>query len=314
MSFSQTVKGELVEATSPARHCQIAELTAILQFCGQIDLVEGAHLLCVQTENPYIAQKAFYLWKKITKQAPQIRIGHSFPQKRTSLFTISAECEQQTEKLFQILKIPAAKMVEGDLSFDVDDRLLKNNCCNRAYLRGAYLAIGSMSDPDKSYHLEFVCRQSAEAEKLAKIFEVFDLQAKIVQRKKYQVVYFKEGEQIVDLLNIIEAHRALMELENTRIFKEMRNSINRRVNCETANIAKTATAASKQMEDILYLQKHYGLNKLPENLKQMASLRLEYPEATLKELAELTDPPMGKSGVNHRLRKLSQLAEKLRGE
>lgn len=314
MSFSQTVKGELVEATSPARHCQIAELTAILQFCGQIDLVEGAHLLCVQTENPYIAQKAFYLWKKITKQAPQIRIGHSFPQKRTSLFTISAECEQQTEKLFQILKIPAAKMVEGDLSFDVDDRLLKNNCCNRAYLRGAYLAIGSMSDPDKSYHLEFVCRQSAEAEKLAKIFEVFDLQAKIVQRKKYQVVYFKEGEQIVDLLNIIEAHRALMELENTRIFKEMRNSINRRVNCEAANIAKTATAASKQMEDILYLQKHYGLNKLPENLKQMASLRLEYPEATLKELAELTDPPMGKSGVNHRLRKLSQLAEKLRGE
>jgi hypothetical protein len=140
----------------------------------------------------------------------------------------------------------------------------------------------------------------------------FDLEARIVIRKKYFVVYFKEGEGIVDLLNIMEAHVALMELENTRILKEMRNSINRRVNCETANIAKTVNAATKQVEDIIYIKEHYGFENLTDNLQQIAEARLANPEATLKELGEMMDPPVGKSGVNHRLRKLGELADKLR--
>ena len=138
------------------------------------------------------------------------------------------------------------------------------------------------------------------------------MEAKIVKRKKYYVVYLKEGAGIVDLLNVMGAHLSLMNLENLRIEKEMRNSINRQVNCEAANITKTVNAANKQIEDILLLQKQYGLSNLPENLREMANVRLAYPESSLQELGGYLNPPVGKSGVNHRLRKLSELADKIR--
>lgn len=140
------------------------------------------------------------------------------------------------------------------------------------------------------------------------------IEAKIVLRKKYFVVYIKEGSQIVDILNVMEAPVALMELENIRILKEMRGSVNRQVNCETANINKTVSAAVKQMEDIIYIRDTAGFDSLPDNLREIAELRLARPEATLKELGEALDPPVGKSGVNHRLRKLGNMAERLRQE
>ena len=139
------------------------------------------------------------------------------------------------------------------------------------------------------------------------------MDAKIVERKKHYVVYLKVGAQIVDILNVMEAHVALMNLENVRILKEMRNSVNRKVNCETANISKTVNAAVKQLEDIIYIKETEGLDQLPDNLKEMALLRLEHPEAPLKELGTYLDPPVGKSGVNHRLRKICEEAERLRG-
>ena len=171
-----------------------------------------------------------------------------------------------------------------------------------------------MSDPQKGYHLEFVCTDEYKAKQLQSVLVGFDIDAKIVLRKKYFVVYIKDGAGIVDLLNVCEAHVALMNLENLRIVKEMRNSINRRVNCETANISKTVNAASRQVEDILYIKEHYGFANLPGGLKEMAEVRLENPDVPLKELGEYLDPPVGKSGVNHRLRKLSELAERLRME
>ena len=190
--------------------------------------------------------------------------------------------------------------------------LLKSNCCKRSFVRGAYFTVGSMSDPEKSYHLEFVCQNEEYAEQMVEILKSFSLDARIVLRKKYYVVYMKEGEGIVDLLNVMEAHVALLELENTRILKEMRNSINRRVNCEAANITKTVNAATRQVEDILYIKEHYGFQNLPENLCEIAVVRLENPEASLKELGELLNPKVGKSGVNHRLRKLMEIADGLK--
>lgn len=174
------------------------------------------------------------------------------------------------------------------------------------------MAIGSMSDPEKSYHLEFVCQHEEHAQQLVGILADFSLEGKIVLRKKYFVVYLKEGEGIVNLLNVMEAHVALMELENTRILKEMRNSINRKVNCEAANISKTVNAATKQVEDILCIKEHYGLENLPDNLCEIAKVRLDNPDATLKELGELLNPKVGKSGVNHRLRRLTEIAEKIK--
>lgn len=174
------------------------------------------------------------------------------------------------------------------------------------------MSVGSISDPAKGYHLEFVFTDAKKAGQLQSVLQGFDIDGKIVLRKKYYVVYLKEGESIVDLLNVCEAHVALMAFENLRILKEMRNSINRRVNCEAANITKTVNAATRQIEDIAYIRDHGGLNRLPDNLRQMAEVRLEYPDAPLKELGEYLEPPVGKSGVNHRLRKLSEFAEKLR--
>lgn len=171
-----------------------------------------------------------------------------------------------------------------------------------------------MSDPEKNYHFEIVCTGEEKARQIQRIMNDFDLEAKVVVRKKYHVVYLKESASIVDTLNVMEAPIALMKLENIRILKDMRNSVNRRVNCEAANISKTVAAAQKQIEDIKFIKDAGGFGDLSESLLETAQLRLEYPEVALKELGTMLNPPVGKSGVNHRLRKLSEIADKLRGK
>jgi len=213
--------------------------------------------------------------------------------------------------------LQASKLLDsyGEIAEDlslIHNVVVQNVCCKRAFIRGAFLAAGSISDPEKFYHFEIACASMRKAKQLQGLMASFDVEARIVLRKRYFVVYVKEGSQIVELLQVMEAPVALMELENIRIVKEMRNSVNRQVNCETANINKTVSAAVKQMEDIRYIRDTIGLESLPENLQEMAKVRLERPEATLKELGEALEPPVGKSGVNHRLRKLSLMAEDLR--
>lgn len=182
----------------------------------------------------------------------------------------------------------------------------------RGLIREAFLQSGSISDPEKFYHLEIVFAEYEEALRIKQMMESFRLGGKIATRKGHYVVYLKEGAQIADMLRVMEAPLALMEFENVRIVKEMRNSINRQVNCEAANLGKTISAAVKQVEDIKFICSKVGLDNIPEGLAQTAKIRLEHPEASLKELGELMDPPLGKSGVNHRLKRLSELAEDLR--
>lgn len=213
--------------------------------------------------------------------------------------------------------LQASKLLDpyGEIAEDlslVHNVVVQNVCCKRAFIRGAFLSAGSISDPEKFYHFEITCASMRKAKQLQGLMASFGIEARIVLRKRYFIVYVKEGSQIAQLLQIMDAPVALMELENIRIVKEMRNSVNRQVNCETANINKTVSAAVKQMEDIRYIQDTIGLESLPENLQEMARVRLERPEATLKELGEALEPPVGKSGVNHRLRKLSLMAEDLR--
>lgn len=287
MSFSKHVKEELARHISPARHCQLAELAAMMHFCGQYGWdADGKYRIGFQTENEVVSRKGFTLLGKTYNIGTDVLVNR----------------EQMEAFLSKI----------GDLEGPVNNLLVKNSCCRRAFLRGAFLSVGSISDPAKGYHLEFVCPSEAKAEQLVQILGDFDIEGKVILRKKYYVVYLKEGESIVDLLNVCEAPVALMEFENLRILKEVRNSINRRVNCEAANITKTVNAATRQIEDIEYIRDHGGLDRLPPNLKQMAEVRLENPDMPLKELGEYLDPPVGKSGVNHRLRKLSEYAERLR--
>ena len=187
-------------------------------------------------------------------------------------------------------------------------------CCKRAFLRGAFLTCGSLSDPEKDYHLEFVLKNEAQADMLRSVLASLSVEAGSVMRKKAYVLYIKDSEMIATVLTLADATVALMELENIRILKEVRNDVNRRVNCETANIEKTVRAASKQVEDIRFLAGAPGFDDLPEELKLTAALRLEHPEVSLSELAMLHPTSVSRSGINHRLKKLCILAEKLRDD
>ncbi len=288
MSFSSEVKRELEKQIGSARHCQIAELAAVMNFCGQYGKDENGHFTVgFQTENEAVVRKGFTLLKKT--------------------YNIEAGSVLSSQEMHGLLE----KL--GNLEEPVSRLILKNACCKRAFLRGAFLSVGSMSDPAKGYHLEFACADAAKAVQLREIMAAFDIESKIIVRKKYHVVYLKEGSGIVDLLNVCGAPVSLMNLENLRILKDMRNSVNRRVNCETANITKTVNAAARQVEDIEFLRVNYGFRNLPAPLREMAEVRLEHPDAPLKELGECFQPPIGKSGVNHRLRRLGELAEKVRG-
>ena len=197
---------------------------------------------------------------------------------------------------------------------DYDEKLFEQDEMKKAFLRGVFLAIGSISDPHKSYHLEMVCCNNKKALRIQKMMIFFNLDAKIVLRKNHYVVYLKEGSQICDFLSVIGAFQAMLELENVRILKDMRNTVNRKVNCETANIGKTVNAALRQIEDIELIKEKNELINLPDQLKEIAILRLENPDSSLKDLGTLLDPPVGKSGVNHRLRKISLIAEELRNK
>lgn len=309
-SFSGNVKEELAKHLIAARHCQIAELASILHFCGNCTDEENIKILTIQAENEAVLRKCFTLLKKT------FNINTDVVRKdtgRSAIYSICLTNQKEVRQVMQAVKFMDAEGQCRGMREPVNALLIKNACCQRAFLRGAFLASGSMSDPVKSYHLEIVCTLLSQAEQIRDILLGFEVEARIVQRKKYQVVYMKDGTGISDFLNITEAHVSLMDFENNRILKEMRNSVNRRVNCETANIGKTVNASTRQVEDILFLQEKYGFANLPDNLREMAEIRLMYQDAPLRELGAYLDPPVGKSGVNHRLRKLSELADKLRG-
>lgn len=313
MSFSSRVKEELSRQWSPARHCQIAETAAVLSLCGRVKIsAADRYAIEIHTENLAVARKYFTLLKKTFNIRTDVSIRSGMNHGRSRTYIVAVREHEEALKVLQAVKLINTQGEIGENLSLIRNVVLQNACCRRAFIRGAFLAAGSISAPEKFYHFEIVCPTEPKAEQLKNIIATFDIEAKIVPRKRYYVVYIKEGSQIVDILNVMEAPVSLMELENIRIVKEMRGSVNRQVNCETANINKTVSAAVKQIEDIRFIQSVAGLSGLPESLQEMARIRLERPEATLKELGEALEPPVGKSGVNHRLRKLSLVAEELR--
>ena len=286
ITFSQRVKEELYKQTGQARHCCLAELSAMMDYSGSMDKLE------VLSENEMFARKCFTLLEKT--------------------FNITAYALTETEncaKKHFLLKTEDAKEREKLRTALTGETLTERACCKRAYLRGAFLAAGSVSDPGKSYHLEIVAADMERAERLTGLFKAFGIGARIIGRKNSQVVYIKDGEKIADALNVMEAGLSFMDYENVRIYKGVMNSVNRRVNCETANIGKTVSAAVKQIEAIEYAVGLPGYEELPEPVKEVARLRLSFPEVSLKELGEMCEPKVGKSGVNHRLRKIMELVE-----
>lgn len=307
MSFSARIKEELSRQMSPARHCQIAEIAAILSLCGGIQISgDDRYTIKIHTENVTVARKCFTLLKKTFNIETELAVKLN---QKENTYLIRVNDREETRQILQAVKLHET---DRQLTMPIPAVVVQRQCCKRAFLRGAFLASGSISDPNRFYHLEIVCPDAPRAEQVQELLKNFGIDARIVLRKNHHVVYMKEGAQIVEMLGIMEANIALMNLENVRILKEMRGSVNRKVNCETANINKTVSAAIRQIEDIRYIEETTGFSSLPEPLEQMARLRLQYPEASLLELGKMLTPVVGKSGVNHRLRKLKEIAEDLR--
>ena len=277
MSFSKDVKEELLALLPKSRHCMVAELAGIF-------LMHGANI-----SDEALSRKVFTLLNKT------LNIGKD----------VDALSEDMCNQIKQMIKL-------SDDEMHIDELVLQQTCCKRAFIRGAFLVGGSISDPNKGYHFEIVCSDEAQAKQIAKNMNVFDVNARIVGRNSKFVVYLKEGAQIVEILRVMEAARSVMELENIRVVKEVRGTINRKVNCETANISKTVNTAVRQIEDINLIEEKLGLDTLSLQLQEVARVRLDYPDLPLGALGQYLDPPIGKSGVNHRLKKLAKIAEDLR--
>lgn len=313
MSFSSEVKDEISRQFSGARHCQISELAAIFSMSGSIMISEdNSYALKVVTENVIVARKFYKLLKMAFQVEAEIAITPSNRLNKSNAYTVIIRKNESAVRILQAFRILKD-------NFEIDENVMVGNlitqqaCCKRAFIRGAFLAAGSISDPNKFYHFEIVCDTKCKALQLRDMINSFELESKVVSRKKNYIVYIKEGTQIVEILNVMEAHVSLMNLENVRILKEMRNSVNRRVNCETANSNKTVVAAVKQIKDIEYIRDTVGLESLSDGLLEVARVRLENPDVPLKDLGTMLEVPVGKSGVNHRLKKISEIAESLRG-
>ena len=210
----------------------------------------------------------------------------------------------QAGKKFNITKEDIEGIPAKELTKDPQEK--------RAFLRGAFISAGSISDPAKGYHLEMICETGPKAELIKDLTESFGIQSHIVKRNEKFVVYIKDGDDIADFLRCVEASSSLMKYENIRILREMRGSVNRQVNCETANIGKTVAAADRQIRDIELIDHTIGLDSLDGSLKDICIARLENPDVSLQELGKILTPPLGKSGVNHRLRKVADIADTIR--
>ncbi|MCR5004531.1 MAG: DNA-binding protein WhiA [Clostridiales bacterium] len=307
MSFSGDVKRELLEHVGSARHCLIAELSALICACGRVSLEPPMLEIHTENEVPYkkaltLLQKAFNL-KSLEEQHVE---GGGWSLRITlapEIYTVLSACGlvQRTADGWMLETAP-------------EERITERSCCRRAYIRGAFLGSGSINDPNKNYHLEFVLEQKAKAEKVQRLLGEFGVEAHVLIRRRFSkdiyVTYLKDGSQIADVLNIMGSHASLLRFEDIRVVKDVRNQINRQVNCEAANLDRIVSAAVRQTEDIRLIEERLGLDTLPKGLREVAEARLAAPDASLMDIS--VQLGIGKSGVNHRFRKLLEIADSLR--
>ena len=313
MSFSAEVKNEIARSEERKKCCTLAEIAGFIRMCGSVKLSGGGRLdLKIVTENPAIARAFLKRIKRYFGVSANLKIGQSNLLKKGYVYELTIDAENNAEQILRETGI--LRVREGCNYFpdDISSDLTKTRCCKRAYLRGTFLGAGTISHPEKSYHMEIVCSSSILANDLKRLINSFGFRSKVTARKNNYVVYLKESEQISDFLALLGANNQVMEFENVRIVKELRNKTNRIVNCESANLDKTIDSASRQIETIRLIEAKGGLAYLPEKLREIALLRLENPESSLAELGQMLDPPLKKSGVNHRFRKLEEVAERFR--
>lgn len=309
VSYASDVKKELTSLKVHPEHAK-AELAAFLRMNGILNIHDHHFSLDIITENPAIARRIFSLIKKAYQVEPLLIVSRKMKLKKNNQYLV--RLQQQVKEIFTDLEIWTSK--KGLLTH-VPDRIMKSRQGAMSYLRGAFLAGGSVNNPATSrYHLEIYSTYADHNRDLAELMNhYFYLNAKTTKRRRGYIVYLKEAEKIGDFLHVVGAVNAMLSFEDLRIMRDMRNSVNRLVNCDTANMKKTASAAARQVEDIKLIAQKQGLDELPEKLHNLARFRLAHPEYSLKEVAaQVPDGPISKSGINHRFKKLQQLADSYR--
>lgn len=314
MSFSTETKNELTRVENTSKKADIAELSAIIRQAGTIQFAGNMKMsLKLTTELNSVARKIFKLLKSLYNINTSITVNKNQMLKKNNSYVLSISSDMGATSLLVDLGI-----LESERSFfsrnDIPRSIVDSPEEAYAYVRGAFLGSGSINDPEKNYHMEIVTNNEDYSYEMSDLINSMGFTSKVVARKNYYVVYLKESEQISDLLTMIGAHKAMFKLQNIKILKDMRNKVNRIVNCETANLSKTVDAAVKQVENILIIQKTIGISNLPVNLQELALLRLENEDISLKELGEKMNPPLGKSGVNHRFKKIEKIADQYRDQ
>ncbi|WP_271005414.1 DNA-binding protein WhiA [Listeria seeligeri] len=308
MSFASETKKELTHMDVSDSDAKV-ELAAFIRMNGAISFSNQLVIMDVQTENAAIARRMYQLLKDLYEVPIELLVRRKMKLKKNNVYIV--RLKSGTRGILEDLRI-----LEPPMTFakSIDRGFVKKRSAKRAYLRGAFLASGSVNNPEtSSYHLEIFSVYEEHNEAICALMNQFDLNARTLERKNGFITYLKEAEKITEFLSIIGATSALLHFEDVRIMRDMRNSVNRLVNCETANLNKTINAAVRQIDNIKYIQATVGLEALPERLREIAALRIANEDFTLKELGEmLTTGQVSKSGINHRLRKLDQIAERLR--
>jgi len=309
VSYASEVKQELTKLVVHPEHARV-ELSALLRMNGSLSIQNHHFVLTAQTENAAIARRIFSLIKQKYGMESELLVRKKMKLKKNNQYLV--RLKHDTNRVLTDLDI----LDESGLSIntDVPEEVLTEDQRMRSYLRGAFLATGSVNSPETSrYHLEIYSLYETHNDGVAQMMNYFHLNARTTKRRNGYIVYLKEAEKIADFLQLIGATNSMLKFEDIRIVRDMRNSVNRLVNCENANINKTVAAAERQIENIKHLQATVGLDSLPDKLREIAVLRLENPEVSLKELGDMVPSgAISKSGINHRLRKLNQLAETAR--
>ncbi|MEE6451274.1 MULTISPECIES: DNA-binding protein WhiA [Bacillaceae] len=308
MSFASETKKELT-TIEIKDCCSKSELSSLIRMNGSLSIANRQFIVDVVTENAAIARRIYVLIKRVYDVDVELLVRKKMRLKKNNVYIV--RIKEEAKHILNDLYITG----EGfTFTNEIAKELIAKKCCKRSYLRGAFLAGGSVNNPEtSSYHLEIFSLYKEHTEEICRLMNEFGLNAKTLERRKGYITYLKEAEKITEFLNVVGAHSALLRFEDIRIVRDMRNSVNRLVNCETANLNKTISAAFRQIENIRYIQSSVGLDILPPKLREIAELRVAYEDVTLKELGEMVSSgAISKSGINHRLRKIDEIADKLR--
>lgn len=318
MSFASETKNELARIETEKKCCQLAEIAGFLRVAGSLRLAGGGKFrIVITTENPAIARHYKKLMQEYFGIETKLEIGESSAvgKSRSSLhhaYSITIDPDNRSEQILRETGILLIKEGNNYISDGIYSGIVKTKCCKKAYMRGIFMGAGTMSDPEKGYHLEFVCHSETMAADLKRLINSFvDLTAKVTKRGNSHIVYMKKADYIRDTLAIMGATSQVFSMEETRIKKGMVSDAKRIANCDTANLDRSVDAAMRQLAAIHKIQEERGLDWLPDKLQEVARLRMENPYIAIAALGDLCDPPLKKSGINNRLRRIEELAAKL---